>query len=75
VFLIEDYLATARLQSFEGNALSPFGEATVEKINLISKGSIRYILQNCNTILEHAASSKEITKVIPQQFVEKILGK
>lgn len=75
VLLIEDYLLTARLQPFEGNPLSPFGEATIDKINLLSKGSIRYILQNCNTILEHAASSKDIAKDIPPKFVERILGK
>jgi Cdc6-like AAA superfamily ATPase len=73
VFLMEDYLATARLPSFDGKPLFPFSEAAVDKINQSSKGSIRYILQNCHTILEFAASSTDTGKLISPQFVEKVL--
>lgn len=75
VFLIEDYLAKARPESFEGNPLFPFDESVVDKIALISKGSIRYILQNCHTILAHAASTPDVKVPITSVFVERILGR
>jgi len=74
ILLIEDYLKVARINPNQGKPLSPFDEAAVGKINLDSKGSIRYILQNCNTVLEHAALHPEIKDKISTQFVEKILG-
>jgi len=74
ILLIEDYLRTARIERYRGSSLSPFDEPAVDVIDHSSKGSIRYILQNCNTILEHAALRPEIKKTIPAEFVQKILG-
>jgi hypothetical protein len=75
VFLIEDYLEGVRLPNFQSEKLSPFNQQIVEKINTISKGSVRQVLQNCHIILEHAASSETIEQMIPLEFIEKILGK
>lgn len=74
VLLLEDYLETARIPTYEGNSLFPFDEAAVARINLISKGSIRYILQNCNTIVEHVTLDPKTKDMISAQFVQKILG-
>lgn len=72
--LIEDYLKITRIQPYKGDSLFPFDRAAVREINRISKGSIRYILQNCHVILERALSSDEIKDKIPVEFVTKILG-
>lgn len=73
MLLIKDYLNEGRIESYEGSELSPFEEGAVEKINRFSKGSIRYILQNSHTILEHAVSTEEIEDKITPEFVNKIL--
>ena len=72
--LIADYLKNARIQPYNRSDLLPFDDATVKEINRFSKGSIRYILQNCHILLEHAASNSEITDKIPTDFVRNILS-
>jgi hypothetical protein len=71
--LIEDYLKHAKSQSYKGSGLLPFDDDAVKEINRFSKGSIRYILQNCYIILERAVSSDAIKDKISGEFVSKIL--
>jgi len=74
VLLVEDYLKNARIQPYSLSPLLPFDEATVKEMNRVSKGSMRYILQNCHIVLEHAVAKADIVKEIPIEFVRKILS-
>jgi hypothetical protein len=71
--LIKDYLRKTRITSYSGEDLFPFGEDAVEEINRFSRGSIRFILQNCYLVLERAASNKSIKDRINAEFAGKVL--
>ena len=71
--LTEDFLGLARKKGFSGDAFAPFTRDSLDEINHISKGSVRYILENCHIILESASIDENIDRTIDRDYVMKVL--
>jgi len=71
--LIEDYLSLARTRDFEGEPYAPFCMDSLREVNLISKGSVRYVLENCHMILERASIDPDVNRMIDLEYVRAIL--